>query len=346
MSEHEPYGSQTPPHIPVMSAEIVDALKPVSGGVYVDGTFGAGGYTRALLEAQDCTVVALDIDPSVKPTADEISRRYPGRFHFTVSRFGKMAERVPEVGFSAVDGVALDVGASSMQLDQAGRGFSFQSDGPLDMRMGADGPSAADAVNNLDQDDLAAVLFRYGDERRSRLIARKIVEAREQAPIVRTGELAELVARTISGTPGRHAATRTFQALRVFINDELRQLYAGLCAAERLLRPAGRLAVVSFHSLEDRIVKQFFAERSGTIPSGSRHLPPTDEHRPVPSFKHVWRGAHKPGAAEIAANPRARSARLRCGERTQAPAWTNSMAGSDILTNAPLPISAMVVAGD
>ena len=345
MRECRVSAGDTAHHISVMPTEVVDALNPTAGAVYVDGTFGAGGYSRLLLETAGCTVVALDRDPTVKTFADALSRQYPGRFQLIIACFSEMAERLKEAGYSMVDGVTLDIGVSSMQIDQGERGFSFQADGPLDMRMSGGGPTAADAVNRLDQDELAAVLFHYGEERRSRAIARKIVEKRAEAPIVRTGQLAQLVAQAVPGAPGKHPATRTFQALRIFVNDELRELFTALCAAEKLLRPSGRLAIVSFHSLEDRIVKEFFAIRSGATPGISRHLPPKTADGPAASFRQVWRGARKAGKAELAANPRARSARLRCAERTDAPAWPATAPMPEILAKAPASISKMIGAG-
>lgn len=311
-----------PSHLPVLAQEVLAALNTQAGGVYVDGTFGAGGYTRLILEAAECQVVAIDRDPSVMPSAHAMQKEFPGRLHFIAARFGDMAELLPLAGFTTVDGVTLDIGVSSMQIDQAERGFSFQEDGPLDMRMGGDGPTAADAVNGLEQDELANVLFRYGEERKSRRIAKAIAEEREQAPITRTLQLARIVAGALggrgAGAHGKHPATRTFQALRIYVNDELRELARGLRAAERLLKPAGRLAVVSFHSLEDRIVKQFLAVRSGGLPNISRHRPPSADVPAAPSFKLLWNGTHKPDEQELAANPRARSARLRAAERTTA----------------------------
>ncbi|MDP6689190.1 MAG: 16S rRNA (cytosine(1402)-N(4))-methyltransferase RsmH, partial [Alphaproteobacteria bacterium] len=220
-------------------------------------------------------------------------------------------------------GVTLDLGVSSMQLDQAGRGFSFSVDGPLDMRMSQAGESAADVVNSREQDELADIIYHYGDERRSRAVARAIIRARETAPIERTSTLADIVAKAVraTGKGGKriHPATRTFQALRIYVNSEIEELRQGLAAAERLLAPWGWLAVVSFHSLEDREVKQFLSERAGLRPAGSRHRPPSEDQRPI-TFQLPRRGATKPGATEIAANPRARSARLRLAQRTEVPA--------------------------
>lgn len=326
-----------------MAQEVVDALAIRDGGVYVDGTFGAGGYSRLFLQAANCTVVAIDRDPSASASADALQKEFPGRLQLIITRFGLMAEKLPAAGFPAFDGVAFDLGVSSMQFDQPDRGFSFQEDGPLDMRMSSSGSSAADAVNTLPSEALAAVLYRYGEERQSRRIAKAIVTAREQAPITRTLQLAQIVSGALGGRgPGasaKHPATRTFQALRIYVNDELRELANGLSAAEVLLKPAGRLAVVSFHSLEDRIVKQFLTERSGGLPGASRHRPPVDEDRAAPSFKLLWNGAHKPQAAETSANPRARSARLRAAIRTDAAPFNEDISFAD----APEPISAMHV---
>ncbi len=312
------------PHVAVMAQEVVEALAARDGGVYVDGTFGAGGYSRLLLQAADCTVVAFDRDPAVAPLAQALALEFPDRLHLINACFGDMAEQLPQAGFAAADGVTFDLGVSSMQIDQPERGFSFQKDGPLDMRMGGEGPSAADAVNNLSAEELAAIFYYYGEERRSRAVAKAIIAARDEAPITRTVQLARIVAGALGGraaASGKHPATRTFQALRIYVNDELHELTRGLQAAERILKPSGRLAVVSFHSLEDRLVKQFFAVHSGARPGTSRHQPPDDSVQRAPSFKMLWNGARKPGAAEISANPRARSAHLRAAERTAASAW-------------------------
>lgn len=312
------------PHIAVMAQEVVAALAAHDGGVYVDGTFGAGGYSRLLLQAANCIVVAMDRDPAVAPIAQALAQEFPGRLHLINANFGDMAELLPQTGFAAVDGVTFDLGVSSMQIDQAERGFSFQKDGPLDMRMGDDGPSAADAVNNLSGEELASIFYIYGEERRSRAIAKAILVARAEQPITRTLQLARIVAGALGrggAAGGKNPATRTFQALRIYVNDELRELMRGLHAAEIILKPMGRLAVVSFHSLEDRLVKQFFSVRSGIRPGTSRHQPIDASEQRAPSFKLLWNGARKPGAAETGANPRARSAHLRAVERTAASAW-------------------------
>lgn len=315
-----------PRHLPVMRDEVVAALAPRAGAVYVDGTFGAGGYTRAILDAADCTVVAIDRDPDAIAEGQPLAARYPGRLHLRRGRFGDMDAIVDDAipspdGPPAVQGVALDLGVSSMQIDRAERGFSFRGDGPLDMRMERTGQTAADLVANAEESALADMIWRFGDERRSRRIARAIVAARSERRIETTGALAEIV-RAAAGRSedGIDPATRTFQALRIAVNDELGEIDRGLVAAERLLAPGGRLAVVAFHSLEDRPVKDFLRRRAGAAPRGSRHLP-DGAPPPPPTFRLTQRRPVTPGAAEIAANPRARSARLRIAERTDAAAW-------------------------
>jgi 16S rRNA (cytosine1402-N4)-methyltransferase len=299
----------TAPHIPVLLAEVVEALAPTAGETMVDGTFGAGGYTRALL-ATGAKVIAFDRDPDAiaagRAAADE-------GLMLIEAEFSQMAAHVSEA-----DGVVLDIGVSSMQLDQAERGFSFQQDGPLDMRMAQSGESAADFVNTADEATIADVLYVYGEERQSRRVARAIVAAR---PITRTGELAAVVRRALGHKPHdkKDPATRTFQAIRIHVNRELGELADGLAAAEQVLKPGGRLAIVTFHSLEDRMVKRFLRERSGGEPAGSRHLPVAAVGR-APSFEITAR-AVRAGEAEVAANPRARSATLRTARRTAAPAW-------------------------
>lgn len=317
----QPIQASTPPtqrHAPVLLNEAVDALSPRDGAFYVDATFGAGGYSRAILAAADCRVLGLDRDPRVRPMADGLTGAAPGRFVFAQTRFSAMEEACRLAGVEAVDGVVLDVGVSSMQLDQAHRGFSFQHDGPLDMRMGDQGPTAADAVSLLSEGELADVLYQYGDERKSRRIAKAIVTARTQAAITTTVQLAEIVTRAVGRGDGRiHPATRTFQALRILVNDELGELAAGLAAAERILRPGGRLVVVSFHSLEDRLVKGFLRRRAGVEAGPSRHAPPV-EGGPASSFRLLATRAVTPEETELLANPRARSAKLRAGVRTDA----------------------------
>lgn len=308
------------PHLPVLLAEVVAALAPRDGAIIVDGTFGAGGYTRALLDAAACRVCAVDRDPAAVARARALAAERGDRLIVIEGRFGEMDRLLAERGIDGADGVTLDIGVSSMQLDEPARGFSFRADGPLDMRMGSDGPTAADVVNGMPEAALADILFQLGEERRARQVARAIVEARRAAPIARTLQLAEIVAPVAHRTPGIHPATRTFQALRIHVNDELGELARGLLAAERVLRPAGRLAVVSFHSLEDRIVKRFLDERTGRAARPSRHAPVPAEQGRRASFLLPKRGVVAPTEAEIARNPRARSAKLRVAERTDAPA--------------------------
>ncbi|WP_436637904.1 16S rRNA (cytosine(1402)-N(4))-methyltransferase RsmH [Microbaculum sp. FT89] len=305
-------------HIPVLLSDVLDVIAPKPGGIYIDGTFGAGGYTRGILDAADCRVIAIDRDPSAIRAGQAMVADYRGRLGLVEGRFSELDRLAAGAGVEAADGVALDVGVSSMQIDTPERGFSFIQDGPLDMRMGGDGPSAADIVNTMAEGDLARLIFTLGEERKSRAVARAIGRARADTPIATTGELAEIVARAVGPLrDGKHPATRTFQALRIHVNGELSELAEGLAAAERILKEGGRLAVVSFHSLEDRIVKRFLAERS-QVQRGSRHMP--EVRAEAPTFKLITR--HPVGASEeeIAANPRARSARLRGAERTGAPA--------------------------
>jgi 16S rRNA (cytosine1402-N4)-methyltransferase len=305
-------------HVPVLVEEAVAALAPRDGALYLDGTFGFGGYATALLEAARCRVVAIDRDPEAVRRGDALSSRYPGRLTVIEGRFGEMERLLPPLGITTLQGVALDLGVSSAQLNEARRGFSFRTDGPLDMRMGTDGESAADLVNTLSETALAEIIRDYGEERFARRVARAIVAARTERPLSRTGELATIVRRIVPSTGGIDAATRTFQALRIAVNDELGELDRGLAAAERLLAPGGRLAVVAFHSLEDRRVKTFLKARSSAA-RGSRHLPAA--RLAAASFTLLTRKAVTPSPAEIARNPRARSARLRGAERTAAPAW-------------------------
>ncbi|MBI3452691.1 MAG: 16S rRNA (cytosine(1402)-N(4))-methyltransferase RsmH [Rhodospirillales bacterium] len=308
-----------PAHLPVLLAEVIGALAPRDGAIYLDGTFGAGGYARGLLDAADCRVWGIDRDPAAVARGRELGARYPGRLDIIEGRFGDMDALLAARGVARVDGVALDLGVSSPQIDEPARGFSFRADGPLDMRMGADGPTAADLVNTLDERELAEIIARYGEERHARRIARTIVAAR---PIGRTGELADIVRRAVRrAADGIDPATRTFQALRIAVNDELGELSRGLAAAERLLAPGGRLAVVSFHSLEDRAVKSFLKARGGEGERGSRHMPAAPGADRAPSFRLLSRRPIRPGDEETARNPRARSARLRAAERTAAPVW-------------------------
>lgn len=302
------------PHLSVLLEEVVAAIAPAPGRHVVDGTFGAGGYTRAFLAA-GARVTAFDRDPSAARFASGLG----SGFTLVCAPFSTMAD---VLGEAAADGVALDLGVSSMQLDEAERGFSFLRDGPLDMRMGADGPTAADLVNTAEASEIARILWIYGEERQSRRVASAIVRRRQDQPFTRTTDLAEVIERALGGRRGArvHPATRSFQALRIAVNDELAELEAGLLAAERVLRPGGRLAVVTFHSLEDRIVKGFLAERSGRTPGGSRHAPEAPRGAD-PSFTLLSTRSTAPGETETAVNPRARSARLRAAERTSAPAW-------------------------
>jgi 16S rRNA (cytosine1402-N4)-methyltransferase len=310
------------PHKPVMLAEVLTALAPKDGGIYVDATFGAGGYSHALLDAAQCTVWGIDRDPDALPRAQALASRYPGRLSFLPGRFGDLDALLSAAGVAQIDGVAFDLGVSSMQIDSPDRGFSFRFDGPLDMRMEQGGPTAADIVNAAPEADLADILYIYGEERASRRIAHAIIEARAEGPIERTGQLADVVRGVMRrAKDGIDPATRTFQALRIYVNDELADLDRGLMAAERLLAPGGRLAVVAFHSLEDRRVKTFLQSRSGRLAHGSRHLPPTPEPAFEPTFHLLRRGTLKPSAAESKTNPRARSARLRAAERTAATPW-------------------------
>lgn len=298
------------PHIPVLLDEVVAAFAPLAGRRVVDGTFGAGGYSRALLEA-GAEVVAIDRDPNVKPHADRLAADFPGRFHFVPGTFSELDTLAAP--FAPIHGVVLDIGVSSMQLDESERGFSFMREGPLDMRMSQSGESAADLVNNLEQDELANLLYAFGEERKSRRIAQFIVAARETAEITTTLELARIIEKAIGRKPGdAHPATRSFQALRIAVNGEFDQLVEGLFAAERLLAEGGILGVVTFHSLEDRIVKRYFDPDKGG-PAQSRHLPQVklEPRRWDPVAKAI-----KPGTAELDRNPRARSSVLRSAIRT------------------------------
>jgi len=306
----------TAPHVPVLLDEVVNALAIRPGDTVVDGTFGAGGYTRALLGVGAGRVIAFDRDPDA--IREGRSLVPDTRLTLVEERFSQMDRVLMERGIGLVDAIALDIGVSSMQLDRADRGFSFSADGPLDMRMAQSGPTAADFLNEADEAEIARVLRDYGEEPRARAIARAIVASR---PIERTGELAAIVRRAVGYRQGQKSdpATRTFQAIRIHLNAELDELEEGLEAAERSLKPGGRLAVVTFHSLEDRIVKRFLRERSGATPAGSRHRPVAVQG-PAPTFEKVGKPVG-PSDAEVARNPRARSARLRSAVRTAAPAW-------------------------
>lgn len=306
-------------HIPVMRDEMLQGLRPGDGEVYLDGTFGAGGYARAILDAADCTLFALDRDPDAIARGAALLSDYPDRLTLLQGCFGDMRRLLDAAGAPALNGIVLDLGVSSPQIDNPARGFSFRSDGPLDMRMAKTGPSAADVVNNFEEKALADTLRQLGEERHARRVARAIVAARAAAPITTTAMLARIVRNVMPRSKdGIHPATRTFMALRIQVNDELGELERGLAAAEALLAPGGRLVVVSFHSLEDRRGKNFLRARSAAAPRASRHAPEAGATR-APSFRLITRRAVKPGDAETAANPRARSARLRAAIRTEAP---------------------------
>ena len=319
-----PFGGEALPvgdHVPVLLEEVLKALAPRDNATYVDGTFGAGGHSEALLAATRCHVLGLDRDPEAVRRGTALAARHEGRLTVIEGRFGDMERLVRGATDEPIAGVALDLGVSSLQLDAAERGFSFRLDGPLDMRMGRDGTNAADLVARLGEDELSELIRALGEERFARRVARAIATARRQAPISRTGELADIVRAAIpQREPGLDPATRTFQALRIAVNDELGELDRGLAAAERLLQPGGRLAVVAFHSLEDTRVKTFLRRRSGAMAGASRHMPPSPD-TPPPSFTLLTRRPIRPGADEIARNPRARSARLRAAERTAASPW-------------------------
>jgi 16S rRNA (cytosine1402-N4)-methyltransferase len=312
--------SPSPSHVPVMLAQVLEALQPQDGGIYVDGTFGAGGYARAILASADCRVVAIDRDPQAVAAGQVLVAQSNGRLTLLEGRFSDVEALLENAGIAEPDGIVLDIGVSSMQLDQAIRGFSFLRDGPLDMRMGSGGPTAADAVNSLPQDRLANIIYVFGEETKSRAIARAIVAARAEAPITTTLGLVKAIERATGRQRAQdrtHPATRTFQALRIHVNAELDELVEALHAAERLLKPGGRLVVVTFHSLEDRIVKRFFASRSGKLPAASRHAPDAASDN-LPSFELPFKGHMAASEAEALVNPRARSAKLRAGIRTAA----------------------------
>jgi 16S rRNA (cytosine1402-N4)-methyltransferase len=320
-------GTRAAMHVPVMLDEVLDALAPRDGGVYLDATFGGGGYAAAILGAARCTLWAIDRDPEAIARGAALAAAHPGRLHLLHGAFGDMMALLGAQGVSALDGIVFDLGVSSFQLDDAERGFSFRHDGPLDMRMARSGVSAADLVNTLGEQELADTLYELGEERASRRVARAIVLARAQAPITTTGRLAEVIRSVLPpDKSGHHPATRSFQALRIRVNDELGQVAAALDQAASLLAPGGRLVVVSFHSLEDRLVKRFMIAAAGRVPAPSRHDPAgLSAPRPgagliggAAAFRLLANGAGKPGAVEVAANPRSRSARLRAMQRSDA----------------------------
>ncbi|MGI9420653.1 MAG: 16S rRNA (cytosine(1402)-N(4))-methyltransferase RsmH [Geminicoccaceae bacterium] len=314
-SDQSAINTATSDHVPVMLEEVLAALAVRPDGDYLDGTFGGGGYSRAILDVPPRRLIALDRDPSAVARGHALARESE-KFTMLEGRFGHMTEHLAEIDIDQLDGIVLDIGVSSQQIDDPERGFSFAADGPLDMRMAADGETAADVVNGADEHTLASIIYRYGEERASRRIARAIVQHRGEAPITRTGELAKIV-QSVLGRRGKiDPATRTFQALRIYVNDELGELERALAAAEAMLRPGGRLVVVAFHSLEDRIVKQFLTARSGRTANPSRHLPDVGVGSAAEAtFRPLSRRPVTPADQEIRANPRARSARLRAAER-------------------------------
>ncbi|KZC99266.1 MULTISPECIES: 16S rRNA (cytosine(1402)-N(4))-methyltransferase RsmH [unclassified Thalassospira] len=314
------FATEDRPHKPVLLREVLEALAPRDGEIMVDGTFGAGGYSRAILDSANCELYGIDRDPTAVATGKKLEAEYDGRFHMVEGCFGDMAKLLPAAGAQQVDGIVLDIGVSSMQLDQADRGFSFREDGPLDMRMSMSGPTAADFVNTAEEEDIANVVYRYGEERASRKVARKIIEMRAEEPFTTTSQLARAVRSVVrKSKDGIDPATRTFQALRIYVNDELGELERAMDAAETLLKPGGRLVVVTFHSLEDRQVKTFMKERSGDPNKMSRRLPGEPEVA-IPTFTTITRKAVTGQKDEIRANPRARSAKLRAVARNDQPA--------------------------
>lgn len=316
----------TPRHIPVLLDEVIAALAIAEGETHVDGTFGAGGYSRAILASGAERVIAFDRDPDAIAEGATLVAESGGRLTLVQRCFSEMDAVLREQGILSVDGVVLDIGVSSMQIDRPDRGFSFQADGPLDMRMAQDGMTAAEFVNEADEEEIADVLFHLGEEPRARRVAKFIVAAR---PLTRTSELAVVVRKALGARPGdkKDPATRTFQAIRIHLNRELDELNEGLEAAERVLGPGGRLAVVTFHSLEDRIVKRFLRERSGSVPAGSRHRPDPSAERPAATFEAVAKPVQA-GEEELSRNARARSATLRSARRSAAPSWITAVKGT------------------
>lgn len=313
-------------HIPVMLHEVVEALAPREGGIYIDGTFGRGGYSTALLTQTNCNVIGIDRDPQAIEAGQEMIRTFAPRLNLLHGTFGDMRQLIGEENKGKIDGITFDLGVSSPQLDQAERGFSFQEDGPLDMRMSQTGQTAADIVNTASEQELANIIYTFGEERFSRRVARRIVEERKIRALSRTNELASLIREVVPRSKdGVDPATRSFQALRIAVNDEMGELKRGLEAAEFFLKPAGRLAVVSFHSLEDRCVKEFLRARSESAPRASRHAPANDISV-KPSFLLLTKKPQVPSLTEIEANPRSRSARLRIAQRTDSPIATENAA--------------------
>jgi 16S rRNA (cytosine1402-N4)-methyltransferase len=306
------------PHISVMLDEMLQYISPKDGEVYVDGTFGAGGYSKAILQAANCKVYAIDRDPNVKKLAEELEAEFPGRVELLVGKFSDMKNLLAKAGISKVDGVVLDIGVSSMQIDEAARGFSFMREGPLDMRMSGEGMDAAYLVNNTGEKELADIIYRYGGEKKSRRVAKAIVDARAAEPITTTKKLAEIIRSVVRGGKDKiDPATRTFQALRIWVNDELGELKSALGAAENVLAPNGRLVVITFHSLEDSIVKDFFNEKSGKTEGISRHIPIMETNIKSAAFKILTKKALKPSDEEIAVNVRSRSAKLRAASKLE-----------------------------
>jgi 16S rRNA (cytosine1402-N4)-methyltransferase len=306
-------------HIPVLQDEAVTMLKPHDGGVYLDGTFGGGGYARAILAAADCRLYAIDRDPTAVARAQALARAFPGRFTICEGRISALAKLLAAEGVDGLDGAVFDLGVSSYQIDDPARGFSFRQDGPLDMRMGGSGPTAALLVNTRPEAELADILYHFGEEKAARRIAHAIVTRRQSQPFTTTADLARVIRGVVRpDKSGLDPATRSFQALRIAVNEELAELEAALQQAADLLRPGGRLVVVSFHSLEDRIVKRFFAVCAGQAPGASRHDPAGLQAQARPRFALVTKTPITPSAAELNANPRARSAKLRAMERLAA----------------------------
>ena len=311
-------------HLPVLCKESIDALNIRDGGCYIDGTFGAGGYSLEILSRAKCQLFSLDRDPIAIEKAEYLIRDFGDRFSISQGCFGDMEVLLSSVGIGSVDAIVLDLGVSSPQIDNPDRGFSFKSDGPLDMRMGSEGVTAEHIVNTLSEAELADIIYTYGEERLSRRVSKAIILARSKERITRTSVLADIIRKVVPRRKkGRDndPATRTFQALRIYINDELGELKRGLESAERILMPGGRLAVVAFHSLEDRCVKKFLAERLGRNNGVSRHALPREPSSRTASFKLITKKPIYPSSSEVQSNPRARSARLRVAERTAAPSW-------------------------